>query len=232
MIIKKAVKRYLFKKRGIQIDLLSNLNYGVNVSADFHDDGFYPIRIIDSKISLSKIGEGCFLEHVVGYGDIALGRFVSICGPGTILHAEIGKILIGSFTSIAANVSIQEFNHKSDRVVTSSINHMIYRDNLKSDFISKGNIIIEEDVWIGSNAVILSGVHIGRGGVVAAGSIVTKNVPPYSIVAGNPAKVIKYRFEEETIRKLESSEWWNWPRQKIIENRKFLETDFNEKNGG
>ena len=91
---------------------------------------------------------------------------------------------------------------------------MIYRDNLKSDYISKGNVIIEEDVWIGSNAVILSGVRIGRGGVVAAGSIVTKNVPRYSIVAGNPAKVIKYRFDEETIRKLESSEWWHWSRYK------------------
>ena len=226
MLIKKIIKQYLFRKKKIQIDLSSNLNYGVIVSADYKEDG----RIIDSKINLSKIGEGCFLEYVVGYGDISLGRFVSISGPGTILHAEIGKISIGSFTSIAENVSIQEFNHKSDRVVTSSINHMIYRDNLKSDYISKGNVIIEEDVWIGSNAVILSGVRIGRGGVVAAGSIVTKNVPRYSIVAGNPAKVIKFRFDEETIRKLESSEWWHWSRYKIIENREFLENAINKGN--
>lgn len=68
------------------------------------------------------------------------------------------------------------------------------------------------------------------GGVVAAGSIVTKNVPRYSIVAGNPAKVIKYRFDEETIRKLESSEWWHWSRYKIIENREFLENAINKGN--
>ena len=91
MLIKKIIKQYLFRKKKIQIDLSSNLNYGVIVSADYKEDGFYPSRIIDSKINLSKIGEGCFLEYVVGYGDISLGRFVSISGPGTILHAEIGK---------------------------------------------------------------------------------------------------------------------------------------------
>jgi serine acetyltransferase len=82
----------------------------------------------------------------------------------------------------------------------------------------KGDIIIENDVWIGAKATIMSGVRIGNGAIVAAGSVVSKDVPPYAIVAGNPAKVVKYRFSDEQIKKLLSIAWWNWDEQKIKDN--------------
>ena len=74
--------------------------------------------------------------------------------------------------------------------------------NEKQEGVSKGNIIVDDDVWIGFRSTILSGVHIGQGAIVAAGSLVTKDVPPYAIVGGVPAKVIKYRFSPEMITEL------------------------------
>ncbi len=69
--------------------------------------------------------------------------------------------------------------------------------------------IIGNDVWIGTRTMLIGGIHVGDGAIIGAGSIVTKDVPPYAVVAGNPARVIRYRFEEETIRKLEKIKWWN-----------------------
>jgi serine acetyltransferase len=82
----------------------------------------------------------------------------------------------------------------------------------------KGDITIENDVWIGAKATVMSGIKIGNGAVVAAGSVVTKDVPPYAIVAGNPAKIVKYRFDESQIEKLLQISWWNWDEGKIRDN--------------
>ena len=87
-----------------------------------------------------------------------------------------------------------------DHLMTYPVQELITRDGL--DAGSKGDIQVDDDVWIGCNAMILSGVHIHQGAVVAAGAIVTKDVPPYAIVAGIPAKVVGYRFEEELREKL------------------------------
>jgi acetyltransferase-like isoleucine patch superfamily enzyme len=80
---------------------------------------------------------------------------------------------------------------------------------------SKGNIVIGSDVWLGVGALVLSGVTIGHGAVVAAGAVVVKDVPPYSLVAGNPARIVRMRFEEKTVKSLLRIAWWNWPQQKI-----------------
>jgi len=80
---------------------------------------------------------------------------------------------------------------------------------------SKGDVVIGNDVWLGQNAFILSGVTVGDGAVVAANAVVTKDVPPYSIVAGNPATVKKFRFDAETIERLLSVRWWDWPPARI-----------------
>ena len=104
----------------------------------------------------------------------------------------------------------------------SSIFKTIFNTNDASDYEVKGNITIEDDVWIGTNSVILSGVSIGRGAIVAAGSIVSKNVEPYSIVGGIPAKFIKKRFTDENILELENSKWWEWKIDKILKNKEFF----------
>jgi carbonic anhydrase/acetyltransferase-like protein (isoleucine patch superfamily) len=82
---------------------------------------------------------------------------------------------------------------------------------------------IGNDVWIGCYVVIMPGVEIGNGAIVAAGSIVTKSVPPYAIVAGNPAKIIRYRFTKEQIAELERIRWYEWDIDKVIENKSRLE---------
>lgn len=75
--------------------------------------------------------------------------------------------------------------------------------------------ILANDIWIGANAIIPGGIRIGTGAIVAAGAVVVKDVPPYAIVGGNPAKIIRYRFSEEQIKALLESEWWDWPIEKI-----------------
>ena len=84
--------------------------------------------------------------------------------------------------------------------------------------MTRGDVIIGNDVWIGYGATILSGVSIGDGAAIGACSLVVKDVPPYAIVAGNPAQVIRYRFDEETIHKLLKIRWWDWPDQRVREN--------------
>ena len=86
---------------------------------------------------------------------------------------------------------------------------------VKDPSIEVGDIVIGNDVWIGYEAVIMAGVHIGNGAIIAARAVVTKDVPPYTIVGGVPARPIKKRFDEETIRKLETLQWWDWSTEKI-----------------
>nr|WP_082995127.1 CatB-related O-acetyltransferase [Halomonas elongata] len=93
---------------------------------------------------------------------------------------------------------------------------------------SKGGVVVGNNCWIGDNVIILPGVHIGNGSVVAAGSVVTKSVPAYSIVAGNPSKVIRERFSQELSDALDSISWWDWSEQEMVEKRAFFEADFEE----
>lgn len=92
------------------------------------------------------------------------------------------------------------------------------KKNVADSWDNKGDIVVGNDVWIGYEAVILSGVTIGDGAVIGARAVVTKDVPPYTIVGGVPAKPIKKRFSEENIKKLQSIRWWDWPKEKIAEN--------------
>jgi len=159
-----------------------------------------------------------FLNGVTCYGNVKVGNFTSINGPSTKIVAQINKIEIGSFCSIAGGVQIQEYYHDYTRLSSYFIHQNIFNKGIQKDIFSKGDIKISDDVWIGANSVILSGVSIGRGCVIGAGSIVTKDVPAYSIVAGNPAKLIKKRFDEDTIKTIEASKWWTWDIQKLQEN--------------
>jgi acetyltransferase-like isoleucine patch superfamily enzyme len=130
------------------------------------------------------------------------------------------KLLVGNFCSIAANVHIYlGGNHRTDWVTTypfGHIHHSIF-NNFNGDGHphTKGDVIIGNDVWIRENVTIMSGVTIGDGVVIANKSHVVKNVEPYSLVGGNPAKLIKYRFTQEQIEKLLEIKWWYWDDEKI-----------------
>jgi virginiamycin A acetyltransferase len=93
------------------------------------------------------------------------------------------------------------------------------KKQVASAWDNKGDIVVGNDVWIGYEAVILSGVHIGDGAIIGARAVVTKDIPPYTIAGGAPAKEIRKRFDDETIRKLQRLQWWDWPYDKI---RRFL----------
>jgi acyl-[acyl carrier protein]--UDP-N-acetylglucosamine O-acyltransferase len=108
--------------------------------------------------------------------------------------------------------------HRLDTISTFPFRAICFGDAPHADATSRGEIIVGHDVWIGANAVILSGVNIGNGAVVAAGAVVNKDVPPYAVVGGVPAKLIKMRFEPEQIAALEKIQWWNWPLEKIRAN--------------
>ena len=114
------------------------------------------------------------------------------------------KLKIGKFVSIAQNVAFMlDAEHYTDHMSTYPFKVKMLKE-CSCEAFSKGDIIIDDDVWIGYGAIIMSGVHIGQGAIIAAGSVVTKNVPAYAIVGGVPAKIIKYRFNEDIRNKLET----------------------------
>ncbi|MEJ8801308.1 CatB-related O-acetyltransferase [Pontibacter sp. H249] len=130
------------------------------------------------------------------------------------------KLLIGKFCAIASGVKfiMNGGNHETKPV--SSYPFSIFGNGWEriADSVAypiKGNTVVENDVWIGTDAVIMPGVRIGNGAVVAAKAVVTKDVPDYAIVAGNPAVIIKERFSEEQVQQLLSIAWWNWDVEKI-----------------
>jgi len=146
-------------------------------------------------------------------------------GDGTGINGKIrivggARVMIGKYCAIGSDVKII------------SSNHDITKANLQSKFatdffnqsidVLKGETKIGNNVWIGDSVIILPGVQVGDGAVLGAGSIVTKNIPPFAIAVGNPAKVIKFRFSQKIIKKLLKISWWDWPINKIILNKNFL----------
>lgn len=129
-------------------------------------------------------------------------------GPLNIFYwgNEKEQLLIGNFVSIASGVKfILGGNHEIRTFTTYPFKVMYLGD--KQEATTKGPVIVKDDVWIGTDALILSGVVIGQGAIIAAGSVVTKNVPAYAIVGGNPAKIIKYRYSNEIIEEMLEFNW-------------------------
>ncbi len=138
------------------------------------------------------------------------------------LFGDINKIKIGKFCSIAANVTLYSTTDHNMKNVSVYPFYLLEKDIKKLPVLSKGDIIIGNDVWIGDGVLILDGVTIGDGSVIGARSVVTKDVYPYEVVAGNPAKHIRYRFSKDQIEKLLKIKWWNWDIKKIKDNIELL----------
>lgn len=167
-----------------------------------------PCSLIFFHIVTAHLSAEEYIER--GRGSFG-GMNVSQWGDGT-------KLKIGNFCSIGANISILlGGEHRTDWITTYafSVTWPEAAGHITGHPRSKGDVIIGNDVWIGTGVMILSGVTIGDGAVVGANAVVTKDVPPYAIVGGNPARIIRYRFDEEAIKKLLAIAWWNWPDEKI-----------------
>lgn len=139
-------------------------------------------------------------------------------GEPKVLHwGESAKLKVGSFCSIADGCKIfLGGNHRTDWVTTYPFS--VFSKTARSipgHPATRGDVIIGNDVWIGIDSTILSGVKIGNGAVVGACSVVTRDVPAYAIVAGNPAKIIRIRFSPDEVNQLENIAWWDWSEEKI-----------------
>lgn len=171
----------------------------------------------------------------IALNDVALGKYVAILEEAfldkvnisdfsyisynsVIINADIGK-----FCSISSNVQIGLSPHPS-RLFVSTYPAFYSNQNLgcpmtfRDDKIFDDSVhktVLGDDVWIGANVIIPGGIYVGTGAIVAAGAVVVKDVPPYAVVGGNPAKIIRYRFSEEQIKALLASVWWDWPIEKI-----------------
>jgi virginiamycin A acetyltransferase len=149
--------------------------------------------------------------------DSIIGRYTYLAGNNRVFYA-----CIGAFCSIAENVSIGHAEHPYAEFSTSPVFYK--KDNpfsvtkfVKKETAEYSKTIIGNDVWIGLNAYIKSGVTIGDGCIIGAGAIVTKSVDPYSIVAGVPAKIIKKRFDDKVIKQLQIDNWWNMSEDELLQ---------------
>lgn len=153
------------------------------------------------------------------------GRTLHTMGSFSYTHSSLPEdTIVGRYCSISSSVETMGLNHPLNRISTSSFTYdhsfEIFNKAFNDYKVSfepknfqlqdKGPIIIEHDVWIGEGAVLAKGITIGIGSVIGAKAVVTKDVPPYAVVVGNPARVVKYRFDDQTIIRLLNSRWWNF----------------------
>jgi phosphonate metabolism protein (transferase hexapeptide repeat family) len=179
----------------------------------------------DPRIHTTADLKSCRLGRHVCIGERVILREVTV-GDYSYFerHGEAIYTSIGKFCSIAANVRINALEHPMERVTTHKVT---YRPNEYFKFLGVDQtfrerrrakqVRIGNDVWIGHGAVIMPGVNVGDGAVVGANAVVTKDVAPYEIVAGMPARRLRMRFAEEVAARLQALGWWDWPAEKLAQ---------------
>ncbi|MBA8818846.1 antibiotic acetyltransferase [Ochrobactrum sp. P6BS-III] len=172
-----------------------------------------------AQLKSSKLGRYADIGERVILRDVMVGDFTYFERNGEGIYAEIGK-----FCSIAANVRINALEHPMERLTTHKLS---YRPNeyfrylgVDGEFRARRQakrVVIGNDVWIGHGAVITPGVTVGHGAVIGANAVVTRDVAPYTVVGGVPAKLIRKRFDDAIIERLLKLNWWDWPVEKLFE---------------
>ncbi len=191
----------------------------------------------NAKFPLGHYDRLCFLKNVIKNPNIIVGDYTYYDDFENVDNFEknvkylfdfIGdKLRIGKFCQIASDVTfiMNGANHLNSGISSYpfSIFGHDWSDAMEGKaYPNKSDTIVGNDVWIGYGVTIMPGIEIGHGAIIATKSVVTKDVPSYAIVGGNPAKVIKYRYTDEEIHKLLKLQWWNWPIEKITKNVKNL----------
>lgn len=172
-------------------------------------------------------------EHVLNLGRRLVGRVPppsllaerypqyrigvgSYGGLNIVRYPGDARLQMGSWCSVAADVKVfLGGEHRPDWVTTFPFNELPEFAHIAGHPRTKGDVIIGNDVWIGREAMIMSGVRIGDGAVIGARAVVVRDVPPYGIVVGNPAKLLRMRFDDRTVERLLAIAWWDWPEERV-----------------
>ncbi|MDT6938979.1 DapH/DapD/GlmU-related protein [Brucella pseudogrignonensis] len=172
-----------------------------------------------AQLKSSKLGRYADIGERVILREVTVGDFTYLERNSEGIYAEIGK-----FCSIASNVRINALEHPMERLTTHKVSYRpneyfrylgvdsAFRERRQAKRVTIGN-----DVWIGHGAVITPGVNIGHGAVIGANAVVTKDVAPYRIVGGVPARIIRKRFDDAIVNRLLALCWWDWPVEKLYE---------------
>ena len=183
--------------------------------------------VFNPRLSFSAVLLNCKLDKTVAVRqssrlyNVSMGKYSYVARNTLIQNTSIG-----AFCSVSEGCNIGMPSHPTDFVSTSPV------------FLTGGNYLkkifaeipyedcpkttVGNDVWIGADAQVKSGVTVGNGAVIAAGAVVTKDVAPYGIVGGGPADIIRYRFDDETVEKLNGSEWWNMSEEELLKKAKYF----------
>jgi acetyltransferase-like isoleucine patch superfamily enzyme len=190
------------------------------IAAAYRPERLLPLRTRLGRARRALLGAKPFTQHwLLDTGIVVMGR-QSYAVP--IVHLYPGdavRVVVGSWSALAAGVEILPGgNHRLDTVASFPIRHRLGLAGIETSGHpwSKGDVTIGNDAWVGRGAKILGGVTIGDGAVVAAYSVVTRDVPPYAIAAGAPARVVRYRFADHLVAALLRIRWWDWDDERII----------------
>lgn len=153
----------------------------------------------------NTISLGCVLRGAVSLG------YASTLGRRCVLHG--GKISIGRYSQLGPEVAIYAVNHSSSHLTT-YVNRALL-DGKMQQHMSREVVEVGSDVWIGHGAIVIGSVKIGHGSVIGGGSVVVKDVPPYAVVVGNPARLIRHRFPDDLIGLLLRLRWWDWSNERL-----------------
>jgi virginiamycin A acetyltransferase len=190
----------------------------------------------DTNHPIAGVSRTAFLKPFITRPNISVGDYTYYDDPkgpenfeaNVLYHFDfIGdRLIIGRFCSIAAEVRfiMNGGNHATDWLTTYPfpIFGHGWEAAMPARWPMKGDTVVENDVWLGYGALIMPGIRIGNGAIVASGSVVTRDVPAYAVVGGNPANVIRRRFDDQVIERLEKIRWWDWDVEKITRNVKAI----------
>jgi acetyltransferase-like isoleucine patch superfamily enzyme len=171
----------------------------------------------------SRTGNKVFISKNSFLSNSNIGDYSSIGRNSTLVHATLGR-----YCSVSWNVTIGATQHPMNRISSHAFPYVKKFGFVTQDHRFATGTQVGHDVWIGANGVVMPGIKIGNGAVIGASSVVTKDIPDFAIVAGIPAKVVRYRFPEEVIARLNKSAWWNLEPDLIRKHIADWQEDLNE----